>query len=193
MGILNEVVVLLLLLLLFPFLHLLGPERSVIRLNLLFQPIVSLTVLVVVPDLLIELFSLACKHVASGCQTLGRLLLLAILHADQLRVTIVFQQAERVPREVWHARPEIGRLRMRALDLLDLRVSGAPEGVCDAGRVEELVEGAVLRRFLLLALRVGQRGRDDTLVFLAVEVVLVQALLFLLDKSFLQRQLLLLV
>ena len=183
----------LLLLLLFPFLHLLGPVRSIVCLNLLLQPIVTLTVLVVVPDLLIELFSLTRQHVAPGCQALGRLLLLAILHADQLRVTIVFQQAERVSREVWHARPEICRLRMRTLDLLNLRVSGAPEGVCDAGRVEELVEGAVLRWLLLLALRVGQRGRNDTLVFLAVEVVLVQALLFLLDKSFLQRHLLLLV
>lgn len=80
---------------------------------------------------------------------------------------------------------------MCALNLDDVRVARALECINDTGRIYKLVEGAILRRFLFLALRVWQRCRNGTLLFLSVDIILVQALLLLLDKSFLKRHLLL--
>ena len=113
--------------------------------------------------------------------------MLVVLHAEKLRIAIVLQQAERIPAQIWDSRAKISRSRVRVPDLLNLWVACSSEGICDTCWIEELIEGTIFGRFLLFSFWVGQRSRNDSLLFLAVKVVLVQAFLLLLDKSFLKR------
>jgi hypothetical protein len=82
---------------------------------------------------------------------------------------------------------------VRLFDLLDVGVAQVFEGIRPRRWHHRFVKNSVTKRLLALHLVERDRSQYRTLLFLAVEQVLVQAFLLLRDKSFLEGHLLVLV
>ena len=133
-------------LLLITHLHL--PVTAVRSLGLLFLSILTLTIFIVVTDLLIKIITLAHQHIAATRQTIPHRLVLILLHTEELRVFL--EKSECVNGAVVDSGSKIASTDVSVLYPFYVRISCSLKGISDNRWINKLVESAVLRRLLLL-------------------------------------------